>query len=84
MMDIFALQAEHRLYRVECWEAPSQDNKKYGRHHQIGVVSVSAIEAMDIVRQKHPTYRIDAVNPCGGVTYILANALSAFVGQEKP
>lgn len=75
------LIAKARLYRVECFEEPVEgdDRFKYhrfGMHHQFGVVCHSAIEAMDFVREKQPTYRIDAVNQVGFVNYVLGASIN--------
>lgn len=75
------LIAKVRLYRVECWEPPIEGDERFkynrfGLHHQFGVVCYSAVEAMDFIREKHPTYRLDAVNQVGFANYVLGSAVS--------
>ena len=64
--------AKVRYFMVNCFEPPPEENSKaWGRHWAIGVVCSSAAEALDTVREKHPTYRIEAVNERGIVHHVL-------------
>lgn len=86
MKTTLELIAKSRLYRVECWEAPIEgdDRFKYSRfglHQQIGVVCHSAVEAIDLVRGLHPTYRIDAVNQVGFVNHVAESAVNGSAEQ---
>lgn len=73
MMLVHDIDANSRLYRVECWQ--SAIDGKYGRHHHIGIVCGSVVEAMKMVQEKYPAYRIDAVNQCGAVHHVIADGV---------
>ncbi len=63
-----------RLYEVQCVEIPSKEQQEKGAWaagRSIGVVCRNAVEAINHVRGKHPTYRIDAVNQRGMVHYVV-------------
>lgn len=81
MRTVMQLTAKARLYRVECWDPPVEGDPKFkyrqhGCHEHVGVVAHSVVEAIELVREKHPTYRIDAVNQCGPVNYIEGSAVN--------
>lgn len=60
-----------RYYHVKCWQPP-QDERKWGRHIDFGVVARSALEAINFVSAEYPLCRIDAVNERGIVHHVLA------------
>lgn len=62
--------AKLRCFAVNCFEPP-EDEKKWGKHHTLGVVCRSVVEAVEHVRATQPTYRIEAVNERCIVHYVL-------------
>jgi hypothetical protein len=86
-LNVEDLYEDQRLYRVECWEPPVEPppntHKGWGKHHHVGVVCRSAVEAIGIVAEKHPRYRIDAVNQTGVVHIVVSGYPSKPRGEPK-
>lgn len=59
-----------RHYAVKGWEAASEANK-YGRHLYIGIVATSADRALRQACEMYPKARMDAVNDCGIIHYVM-------------
>lgn len=68
--------AKLRYFMVNCFEPPPEDTKAWGKHWAVGVVCRSAAEALDTVREKHPTYRIEAVNERGIVHHLAESSVN--------